>query len=170
MNDLKRKFIEVWGDSLIKISPSLIRGYLISSNTKNFLLSIGLPGDENDLINFYTNPEFHLAYKHLNDRYIVIGDDFGTKICIDEKSDEIFSVDDREELPTRFINSNIEFLLAFLVIYKSHLPLLEDATDDEAVKIVKKMKKVFREIDSKALKNEENWWPLILEQIEDGLM
>jgi hypothetical protein len=41
---------------------------------------------------------------------VIIGTDDGTDICVDALSGRVRSIDDRGELPTRFVNSSVEQL------------------------------------------------------------
>ena len=93
----------------------------------------------------------------------------GTNICIN-KNDEIISVDFENEYPTRLINKNLESFLHFIVIFLLHEDEINSADDDTISQIIQKIKAEFEQIDELALNNQENWWPIILEQIETGMM
>lgn len=70
----------------------------------------------------------------------------------------------------RIINSSIEHFINFLQIYFTRRPELSKADDEEAVEIVRSMRDDFDKLDAMALSNEENWWAVILEQTEQGLL
>ena len=105
----------------------------------------------------------------LNEKNIVIGNDLCTDICINIKG-EIVSVDPQQVYPTRFINADLECFIQFIIIYLSHEERIIDASDDEINKILNDIRKEFDIVDKLVLQNEENWWSIILEQIEWGLM
>lgn len=142
------------------------RNYNLSNTTKKILCDIGLPSQPLNFIQF--NIEEIESIK-MDEEHIVIGNDFGTNICINSK-DEIVSVDLENEYPIRFINRNLESFLEFIFIFLSYEDRINDADDDEIDQIMKEIRKEFYMIDIKALSNEENWWSIVLEQIELGVM
>ena len=89
-----------------------------------------------------------------------------SNICINNK-DEIFSIDSKKEYPKRFINKNLESFLKFIVIFLLHKKEIDEADDDEINSIIQKTRTEFNEIDIQALSSAENWWSIILEQIDD---
>ena len=69
--------------------------------------------------------------------------------------------------------SSIRFkasFLHFIVIFLLHEDEINSADDDTISQIIQKIKVEFEQIDELALNNQENWWPIILEQIETGMM
>ncbi|MBD5088291.1 MAG: hypothetical protein HDT30_05690 [Clostridiales bacterium] len=103
--------------------------------------------------------------KKIDKEYLVIGHDFGTDICVNQNG-EIVSVDPEHEYPTRFINKNLESLFGCIAVYLSYANKITDATDDNILGIIKEIERKFDQIDVQALSNEENWWSIILEQLE----
>lgn len=99
----------------------------------------------------------------------VIGNDYGTDICIDSKG-EIISLDPDHELPTRFINQNLNSFLEFLNLFAVYYTKIGEAGEEEQLQILEELKEEFNRIDSRALDYEDNWWSVILEQMEMGLM
>lgn len=138
----------------------------LSNNTKKILCDIGLPYEPLNFIQF--NIE-EIEDIKLDKDYIIIGNDFGTNICVNHK-DEIVSIDTENEYPIRFINKDLETFLKFIVILLSHENEIEEADDDEIDQVMQKVRKEFDMTDIRALSSEENWWSIILEQIEFGVM
>lgn len=138
----------------------------LTENTKKILCDIGLPKEPLGFIKF--NIDELKTLKHEDD-FVIIGTDLGTNICIN-KNDEIISVDFENEYPTRLINKNLESFLHFIVIFLLHEDEINSADDDTISQIIQKIKVEFEQIDELALNNQENWWPIILEQIETGMM
>lgn len=101
--------------------------------------------------------------------YTIIGNDYGTDLCIDSKG-EIISLDPDHELPTRFINQDLKSFLKFLDLFTVYYTKIGEAGEEEQLQILEKLKEEFNRIDSRALDYEDNWWSVILEQIEMGLM
>ena len=62
---------------------------------------------------------------------------------------------------------NLESFLKFIVIFLLHKKEIDEADDDEINSIIQKIRTEFNEIDIQALSSTENWWSIILEQIDD---
>jgi len=138
----------------------------LSNNTKKILCDIGLPYEPLNFIQFNIGEIENIK---LDEEYIIIGNDFGTNICINHK-DELISVDKGNEYPIRFINKNLESFLKFVVVFLLQENKINEADDDEINQIMQRIRTEFDIIDSQALSSEENWWSIILEQIELGVM
>lgn len=136
----------------------------LSNTTKKILCDIGLPKKPLNFLQFNIEEIENIK---LEEKYIIIGHDFGTNICINHK-DEIVSIDLENEYPIRFINKSLEAFLKF-IIFLSYREKIDDE-DDEISRVIQEIRNEFDMIDIQALSNEENWWPIILEQIELGLM
>lgn len=134
----------------------------LSNVDKNILCNIGLPYMPLDFLQFNINEIDNLV---LNNEYIVIGNDLGTNICINNKG-EIVSVDLENEFPMRFLNKNLESLLKYIFIFILYENLLVNVDDVYVSLIIEELKSELNIIDDKALSDDENWWSIILEQME----
>lgn len=137
------------------------RNSSLSDETKNILCDIGLPEEPLHLIRFDVKSE---EITKLND-LTVIGDDYGTSICINE-NDEILSVDPEGEYPERFINKDLDSFLSFIREYYLFECKAENSGEDEIASALAALREKFNAIDAGALSNEENWWSVVLEQTE----
>lgn len=135
----------------------------LSADTRRILCDIGLPYQPLEFIQFNIEEIDNIK---LDENYIVIGNDFGTNICINDK-DEVVSVDIKNEYPIRYINKNLKSFLNCIIIFSMHENEINNADEEEIKMIIKKVRKEFDETDVYALNNEENWWSVILEQIEE---
>ena len=169
MNKSYQKIITFFKEKLVQLPSELLEGFSIPSETRDLLENIGLPENLDVLLlNFYSNNIEELMFN--NNKYIVIGDDYGTKICIEQKSGEVYSICTENKYTVRFINSSIQCFLQFLITYIETKPALIGVDDDEAVVIIDKLRKVFLSVDEKSLGNDENWWSVVLEQHAEGLI
>lgn len=168
--DKKTTIKNYFEDRLTKISKEVLLGK-VSEDAElfSFLNEVGLVS-EFDLINFYFEKNKIEVTNFENQDYLIIGDDFGTKICVQLSNNKVYSIDEEGDLPMRFINSSIENLMLFIMVYEQHHEEIIEADDDEIVEIIGEIKSKLNELDSQALSFEENWWAVILEQTEDGLM
>ena len=137
----------------------------ISAESKMILCDIGLPENPLPFLRFDVRAADSLV---MND-YVVIGNDFGTSICINS-SDEVVSVDPELEYPTRFINTNLTCLLKCIIIYLKHEKDVTEADDNETDRLIADIKSEFTQADPHAMQSDENWWSIILEQLETGML
>lgn len=139
----------------------------LSESTKRILCEIGLPEEPIEAVQFNMRSPQDITVINKN---VVIGRNEGTYICVNTQ-DEIIAIDPQSELPIRFVNKNLNSLLDFIVIFLiSRDKALSVSDEKEEIQVLEEMRKEFEKIDDKALCNEENWWAVILEQMEIGLM
>jgi len=170
MNEYSREIIALWEGLLQKFPHDSLNQYSsLNETTKQWFTSIGVPLQNEVLINFY-GLDIVQEQLLLDESFFIIGDDFGTKIAISNNENEIYSIDITGELPKRFINSGIKELMKFLGVYIKHLPQLQEVDDDEVEVLLSTLKKAFLDVDPKAMEDEDSWWRVILEQHEIGLM
>jgi len=167
--DLKDTITKYWNERLKRLSSGDIRNMPVSDFTKRFLVDIGLPDLKELSIDLYTNADLYKTLRHNGVRYCIIGENIDPKICIKENADEMFLIDTNSTISVRFINSNIEFFLGFTAIYLTETSGKEFATHEEAMNIVKRLQEIFSELDYEALEDPNNWWSVILEQVEYGM-
>ena len=142
---------------------------------KHQLTPFALSKDELDelkerlLITLYHRPDEVKYLKVGGARYAVIGEDEGTNIAVEEETREIYSVDETGTLPIKFINSDVQKFIASLRLYLNWCPSLEEADDEQAIKLVGELRKEFCQLDCKVMRKGA-YWPSILDQIEAGLL
>lgn len=165
----EEKIKKSWGTNLVCVSESDLAKFSLSTQTHNFLVRVGLPRNCPLLVSFYEDNRLLHPVKSEDENYLMLGEDNGTIFCLKEKCEEVWSIDPEGELPSRFINSSIRSFFTFLYIYLSHQEALKNASDEEAGNIVRQLRTEFEGIDDRALLESENWWSVILEEIEYGL-
>lgn len=158
-----------FGDRLKKIPKDVISNEI--SDTNNlvlFLTEMGLIEGFEGITFYFESPSIQKI--EINGKeYLVLGDDYGTKLCAELTSENIFSVDVEGELPTRYINSSIENFILFIMIFEQYQKSL-DEDEDENMNKLSELQSTFNKYDKAALDGEENWWSVIIEQIDDGLL
>jgi SUKH-4 immunity protein of toxin-antitoxin system len=120
------------------------------------------------LVTLYAKPK---KTRIAGESLLQVGDDFGTALCLKPGADAVWSIDLKSELPTRFVNSNIPAMLAFISLHKKYsMKMDETASEDEFQKVADDLANEYNKLDAAALTNQENYWPVILEQTRDGLI
>ena len=132
---------------------------------KRMLCEDGVPDVPLHFLHFNTQGDELVI---VNGNCISIGRDNGTEICIDPNN-EIVSVDAYGVYPKRFVNSSLESLFECVAIYLIYNDRLMSAEDGEISILIGEIRQKFSCVDQGALDDEENWWSVILEQVEDGL-
>jgi len=165
-NKLDSQIISLFGSALSPVPASLLHDVELPQETKDFLLSVGLPPGGSLLLTFY-HSEITVVGERPS-RFLIIGDDYGTRLGLQEPTGALYSLTWRSASVVGFINTSILTMLLFLGIYMTQQPALREATDEEAVAIVERMRITFNDIDGSALANPDNWWYSILEQTKLG--
>ena len=66
------------------------------------------------------------------------------------------------------MNANLAAFLSFQTLYLDQQEALQDDDDEIAIAAVKQVRSEMVSKDETALKDPENWWAVILEQIEES--
>jgi hypothetical protein len=105
------------------------------------------------------------------DGWCVLGTDGACELRVDRGSGGLTAFDPEGKLPARFVNSCVSQLGAFIAVYGRYVAETPPV-DDEAARFesVARLRGTFAELDPAALLDPENWWSVVLEQIEDGLL
>lgn len=112
-----------------------------------------------------------LAAPTLEEDGIVLGDDNGTRLILDPETRAIESIDPDGALPDRFINSSIGQLARCIVAYAAYVKNVQSAADDSAVTTaVRRLHGELKTIDAPCIANPENWWSVVLEQVENRFL
>jgi len=167
MNQTVKQFL---GNEVVKVPLTLISQSSISESAKDFLASVGLPTRDGLLFHFFKRSDAFSIWNYEGHRYLALAEERGQKLCLDLDTGNIFVVDSRNELPTRFVNSDIESLVEFIQAYSQAKDLFLKGPEERVAKILSELRMRFSDKDRKALEGDENWWSIILEQTEQGLM
>lgn len=65
---------------------------------------------------------------------------------------------------------DLKSFLKFLDLFTVYYIKIGEVGEEEQLQILEELKGEFNRIDSRALDYEDNWWSVILEQMEMGLM
>lgn len=161
--------------------PAAFNGIQVAEASKQFLIEAGLPQKAGLDLEFdlpadqlFTLPEAFDAdpIAALN-RYRTVGIDSATAICLDERDGwRIYAVDIDGVIPTRFMNSSVPQLAEFLIVFRdgAGVELPELASEGELEASALALEQEFRRIDPSVFSDEDNWWPLIVEQRRDGML
>ncbi|WP_254506965.1 SUKH-4 family immunity protein [Anatilimnocola floriformis] len=109
---------------------------------------------------------FYGLESQVNRGMLVIGDDYGTELCLDLSSGNIQSIDPNSEHPTRFMNSSIAQLAQFIATHDRLVSKLTVDADTDLSSQLELLRSSLLATDQVALARPENWWSTVLEQLE----
>jgi len=169
----KNIILETWGNKLFNYT-GLDRFGNIDERNVACLEDIGLPKDEILLLKFRADlirlsEEYKLRE---SGDYILLGYEDGRDyICLDNRNHVVLI--EKESGLNRFINSGVCEFIECLTEYKlftdKRVNLDESDYDDNSQKYAKKLEGKLFAID-KNLETAEYFWPVILEQVEFGMV
>lgn len=170
MSTIADEIREFWGtEKLQRWSEEAVNNALLPQSSKTFLTTVGLPQNKRWTLQF--NPSLGLTNLPDRPNYRVIGHDYHVPVCLDEtRSGAVIAVEGSGSTGERFVNSNVEALGRFLVCYEDYCRLAEGLPEELIMEIVNSITKRMEGIDFPALQNPESYWPIIIQQIRNGLL
>ena len=101
---------------------------------------------------------------------VVIATDDRRESRVDLTDGRVSAVDPKSDLPALFVNSSMSQLEASVDAYREYAGRVRFADDDDATRLVEKLRRRLEDLDGNANANPEGWWALILEQAHAGLL
>ncbi len=154
-------------DSLTPYKQALIPPGISVPIKENLLIGIL---KDNRFIDFVSDADQLKIQNIGGNDFVIIGYDSGIAIAINCKTDGVYCVDLEGEYMTTFVNSNLKKLTVCLLLYKEYSPQITESNDVSIVGILNELKGKFEIIDEKVFDNPNNWWSVIFEQVEQGLL
>ena len=165
----RQDIIRFWGqENLRRWSEEDLRDVAIPRSSKSFLVEVGLPFREDWTLRFDrdSGPLPRLPNKSY---YRRIGFDGPVPICLDEHGGGRVVAAEHDGT-ARYINSSIEVFGESLVFYQQYRKEARTASDDEVQDIIAETEEHLRDADPTAFGDANNWWPVIVEQMKQGLL
>jgi hypothetical protein len=162
--------VHFWGgEGLKRWSKDDLRDAAIPEASKSFLVE-ALPFRE-DWIMRFDDEALRLPRLPHEPSYRRIGFDRFDPICLDEQRNGcVVEVAEDFGGPERYINTSVELFGEFLVHYQQYR-LIARATEDDVSDVVAATERRMRKADAAAFDGvDDYWWPLIIEQMRDGLL
>ncbi|MGO8843380.1 MAG: SUKH-4 family immunity protein [Methyloceanibacter sp.] len=168
---LHEDIVNFWGwENLKRWSEDSLRDVVIPQPSKQFLIQVGLPCNEDWTLRFDPEPD-HVPRLPNKANYRRIGFDDDVPICLDEKRDGcVVAVETEVGGSERFINSSVERFGHFLVLYEEYRKAARAVSEEVIVKIIPGIEERMRKADPKVFDNPNNYWPVIVEQMNQGLL
>jgi hypothetical protein len=160
--------MQVFGhDALYRWNAKALESAKILPASKEFLSQVGLPSKEDWTLSF-GSPDGELKRYLLKPALLIVGYDDMVPICIDESADS--RVVAAESKVNRFINTTISQFGACLALYQTYRQEVRGMDDDEALALIEQIESKMRDVDAEAFLYEDYWWPVIVEQMKNGML
>lgn len=161
--------IAFWGyDNLKRWSESTLQGLTIPENSKNFLITVGLPIADVEWSFRFDFETFQRLPKE--SAYLCIGFDYQVPICLSKpRNGCVVWVDSAE----RFANANLELFAECLVYYQQYRQQVHDVDSIDEPKcqqLISATASKMMQADPLAFETSDNVWPTILQQMKHGLL
>jgi len=163
--------INFWSKAKLRCwSVESLRSLNIDVISKSFLSEVGLPFEVGLTLRFDPE-EGEIPRLPKFEHFCRVGFDDFVPICIDEsKMGRLVAVEDEEAGTERYVNASVEDFAEFLVYYEQYRTSVRGVSEDEALRLVAATEERMRSADPTAFKDPESWWPMIIEQMRDGML
>jgi hypothetical protein len=158
----------VWGpDGVVRAQSHLANTLGLPEDAVMVLTKIGLPR-ESDFFAAEQPKLVGMAFRP--GRFCRVGTDEFNAVCVDTSNGEVHMLSGSGAQPDRFINSTLREFVDFLGRVTLGLREFRGLTEPEADAGVAALKRQLLDRDPRAFADEENWWSVIFEQMEDRLL
>jgi len=141
----------------------------IPERSKQFLVEVGLPKNEDWTLKFDLPPPGFVQLAN-NPTWWQIGWDDPVPICLDEVSGGAVIADASDGALPMFVNSSVEQFGMCLGLYERYRRATRDVAEDARLTAVARLESEVQRVDPEAVTSNANYWPLIIEQLNDGLL
>jgi hypothetical protein len=161
----RERWIRLWGeDELTCWQRDALRDVAIPESSKEFLVTMGLPVSPGLGLSFDGRRGVPVLGTVPTLRQLSV--DYEVPICLDEGlSGAVVAIE--SEWSTRFVNGSVERFAECLGFYAEYARAVDDAS---AGALVDEAERRARAADPAAFEDVEHWWPVIIEQMRDGLL
>ena len=171
-DSIATEVVDYWGvENLRRWSIEAVDELRIPSDAKEYLCSVGLPCNVDWIFSFDPDADdcpSVSASNHLK----IIGYHYEVPICIDE--DDTGAIVAAESVfgdPDSFINESVIAFGHFLMLFRRYgLERADSVPDIVNDEIVDAMEQRMRHLDISAFQRAEAFWPVIINQMHDGLL
>jgi hypothetical protein len=164
---IEAEVADFWGHNVVRWNGAALRRAGVSDADASFLDRVGMPRNVNWTLDFASAAqEVRTLPGHAS--MVVIGGDDQNPICLRVSDGNVVCVE--EDGLERFMNSTIFALADFLCAYQVYRAQVGDLEDDAIDELIAATESKMRITDAAALSNEENYWSVVLEQMEEGLL
>lgn len=161
--------VRVWGaGNVIRIPAKDLDRVELPAEAARFLAEVGLPLRTDWL--FELKELEMLTHPRRPGRYCRFGSDLANELCASADTGQVVSVSLDAEHLDRFVNTSVPLFAEFLMLVTAERIRFPGLADDEIDQVVAALEYRLQELDPPALHSPDNWWSVIIEQLQDGLL
>lgn len=162
---MESREVHFWGPALARWPDDVVSQMKITGANGRYLREVGLP------TGIEWNLEIHVPSSDAtsgNHDCVALAYDGCVPICVvPHDGDEVVALEDGSR---RLVNANVPAFGAFLMLYHEYRTRVRDLDEDDALTLIAEIDERMRSADPLAMAGPENYWPLIVEQMRDGLL
>jgi hypothetical protein len=162
---MARAVVRFWGDALVRWPEDVVDRMSLSQPNAEYLRGVGLPVG--------VEWSFRVAAPHAGESptmaagFPAIADHDGVvPICVDPRTAHVVAIEDETH---RFVNSDIPRFGTFLMLFRNYCLRVKDLDEEAAQRVIDQVENDMTQIDSAAMQP-ESYWPVVVEQMRDGLL
>jgi len=158
--------IEFWGDALIRWPPGAVAGMGVAADDASYLSTVGLPVGVD--WNLEVVPPSSASDVRRVESMPVLAFDGPFPICVlPEAAGAVVVVEDDGR---RVVNSSVRQFGQFLMIYEDYRVRVRALSDGEAEALIDEIEQRMKVSDGEAMRSEEHYWPVVVEQMRQGML
>ena len=164
------------GTEKIPFDVSKVQLLDIPKETRAFLCQVGLKTPKHLCLSFdggFPTLNGYCADKGLaqiqdGDKFYRIGTDEGSELCISKGNGSVIAIDPLLIHQRRFVNSSFPLFQRFIDEYARYADDVSSLSEEEATRLVNRVRSNMEVWDAPAFSDPENWWAVIIEQMANG--
>jgi hypothetical protein len=154
-----------WGDALIPWPADAIAAMGLDELDARYLREVGLPvGIDWTLV---VTPPPHGTRPPMHDGEWILAVDGPFPICVERGGRIVVAAEPTGKL---HVNANVRAFGAFLVFYQEYRMRVRGLDETESQQLINDAEAKMRGTDPAAMRDADAYWPVILEQMRDGLL
>jgi len=148
---------EIWGDTLVCWPEEQSNSFELPASDRWYLTHVGLPAR--------VGPNLRTEVPKLDNGFVILGHDYEVPIAADS-SGRVWALEDASK---RVVNGSVAAFGRCLAVYEWYGRNVRGLDDEEAaLMVVRRAEGLLRAADANALRDDENYWAVIVEQMEYG--
>jgi hypothetical protein len=158
--------IDFWGETLVRWSVDVVAKMGIAAEDSTYLTAVGLPVGIDWSLRI-TSPASGTEPGRI-DGMPIVAFDGPVPLCVDWRAGgRVVAVEDDRR---RTANSSVRQFGAFLMLFQDYRRRVRGLDDEKAEVLIDDVERRMREREPEIMRGDENYWPVIVEQMRHRLL
>lgn len=174
MEDWELTLRDYWNDQLCRFDLAEVSHVNLDEDAKRILVDLGLPDIAIDSALIFKPLKSLVGFEFYGEKYVVLGNNVGDVtlgifVGLRNKSAEIYQLHTKYDKLVVFMNSNLKAFLLFLKRYYEFILSVREFSEDEFIAnidAIDRLRDDFLSIDARAIAGGNNYWTLILAELD----